>query len=111
VLPAIIRRGVFLGSIVLSILGAATYSTLCYLFGAQSGLNLRFLTRTILVLLIMGIARPARLVIIAGPLLILALVLPWVFPDPALSGVAPALLEMIYRSNALALLTLTGVAC
>lgn len=110
VLPAIIRRGVFLGSIALLILGGATFATLCYLFSAKSGLNLGFLTGTILALLILGTARPARLAIIAGPAVVLALVLPWIFPNPALSGVTPALIDMIYQSNVLALLTLTGVA-
>ena len=109
-LPRFIRRAVVFGCFAMLALGGVMFSVLCYLMGSQSGLNLGYFTGAVLGLMLLGTKRPLILAVIIGPALVLGLVMPFVFPDPALSGVTPNLQRFIFQSNVLTLLVITILA-
>ncbi len=109
-LPSFVRRNVVVGCFAMLLIGGTIFAILCYFFGAGSGLNLGFFTGAALALMILGTRRLRVLAAVAGPALGLALILPFVFPEPALPGVTPDLLRFIYQSNVGAIISLTILA-
>lgn len=109
-MPSIFRRGVVTGCFILLLLGGAPFIVLCYFFGAGSGLNLGFFTGAILALMVLGTRRLTVLATVAGVSLGLALALPFMFPEPGLSGVTPELQHFVYQSNVIAITCITILA-
>lgn len=108
--PAVIRQNVVAGCVFLLAWGITFFFVLGYFFGRESGLNLGMFTGCVLALLILGTSRPVTLALIITPGALIGFGLPYLFPEPALDGVTPALLRMIYHSNVATLSSTTAMA-
>ncbi|WP_127112866.1 adenylate/guanylate cyclase domain-containing protein [Shimia sediminis] len=102
--PALFRHNVVLGCFAMLLFGGVPFTIMSYLFGADAGLNLGCFNGAILALMVLGTRNLPVLAVIAGPYLGLALALPILFPEPALSDVTPELQRYVYQSTVLAVI-------
>lgn len=109
-MPSMFRRGAVFGCFYMLLFGGTPFAVMCYFFGSDAGLNLGYFTGAVLGLMVLGTRNLPVLAAVVGPALGLALALPFIFPEPALSGVTPELQRFVLRSNVLALTGLTLLA-
>lgn len=110
IMPYITRYSVVWATYALFAFGTTTFLTLCFFFGAESGLNLGILTGCVLILMMLGTGRSRVLASVVVPALVCAIVAPIVFVDPYLNGVTPNLLRYVYQSMVLSIVALTSIA-